>query len=78
MHVAFGVKVADLGDIVNIVDADSGQYGASVPVIAINEYPAIGEIWYLCQFPPGRFGDQATLDLADSMWFRSQQVMVVA
>ncbi len=91
MHFAmdYGIKVADIGDIVNIVDKTSTQFGASAPVIHVNEYPNAGEVWYLCEFPEGTFDETAVRrieelypsiagDPIDSMWFRSTQVAIVA
>lgn len=69
-----GIRIADVGDIVNIVDANSSVYGYSPTVVFINEYPLLGEVWYLCQFPPGVLEDSED----GTMWFRSTKVAVVA
>jgi hypothetical protein len=78
MHEAFGIKVADVGDLVIIVDPNSSQYGATAPVVEVSEYQRIGEVWYLCQMPSGTFPQtRIDADLDDTLWVRSTAVQIV-
>lgn len=84
MLVKDGILRAEIGDRILISDPHSTMYGAVVPVVYVNEYPTIGEWWYLGQFPEGSFPenivpgvDGSDHPTQDTMWFKSLQVTVV-